>query len=373
LRQISSLVWAVVLCSLPLALYPITARAGEPKPDQPIVGEGLIDRVIAGGDEPVFRADGYSFRVTPQTALHLSKRLTKLGDVTAGVWVRFEGHPDAAGTIIAAKAHFLKFRQSTHKPDPVAVQITMFPPDSKIDAYKGFATGEKEFPPDDEGGWCGWYPLVRDEALQEHVRQVGMSVVPQFERDLAENDSARIPFRFYVVDGTGEHKVMFCGKGLILLPMAALRRLHGDDELAAVLGEGVAGEMSAGVALLPSREVAFEGAAFAASEVLFGAAGGVAGGIAIAAVDARRMEHARSRMALALMTDAGYDPRQAAEAWRLLGPMDPPKHPEKVKDSDHSRYLRDFVAAHYSAATPGAEAPKAGEAPAITPDPAANR
>ncbi len=353
-----------------LALCPVRAGASKAKPDQPILGEGLIDRVIAGGAEPVFRADGYTFRVTAQTALHLNNRLTKLGDVSTGVWARFEGQPDATGTIVATKARFLKFRQSKHKPDPVTVQITMFPPDSKIDAYKGFATGEKEFPPDDEGGWCGWYPVERDDALQEHIRQVGMSVVPQFERDLADEDSGRIPFRFYAVEGTEMHTVIFCPKGLILLPMTAMRRLHGDDELAAVLAEGVAGEMGAGVTLLPSFTDAFQGAALAVelSGTVAGLAGGIAGGVVSAAVDARRMEHARARMALALMADAGYDPHQAAEAWRLLGPIDPPKNPTKVKDSEHSRYIKDFLAAQEAAKAPGAAAQGSGEAATSAPE-----
>ena len=47
-------------------------RASSPhsNADKPIAGAGIIDRVIVAGSEPVFRADGYTFRILPDTELH---------------------------------------------------------------------------------------------------------------------------------------------------------------------------------------------------------------------------------------------------------------------------------------------------------------
>jgi hypothetical protein len=43
-----------------------------------------------------------------------------------------------------------------------------------------------------------------------------------------------------------------------------------------------------------------------------------------------QMEEQRGRIALALLADAGYDPRQAPEAWRLLDPKHAPADPSAL-------------------------------------------
>ena len=113
MRQITSLVGAVVLCSLALSLHPITAGASGPKPDQPIVGEGLIVRVIAGGDEPVFRADGYAFRITAQSSIDQGVRIGGAGSVffpnvpvsITSVAIDPTGQPIFAGNAEIGRAH----------------------------------------------------------------------------------------------------------------------------------------------------------------------------------------------------------------------------------------------------------------------------
>jgi hypothetical protein len=296
--------------------------------------------------------------------------LSALSDVGVNVWARFEGLPDATGTIVATQAQFLRLESHKSKPDPTTVQITSIPKGSSIDAFKGVSTGAVTFPPDDEGGWCGWYPLPADDQLQEHILEVGLRVVPQSQGALADNDPAKIPFRFYAVDGTGTRTVIFCPNGLVLLPTAAIRRIHGDDQLAAVLAEGVAGEMGAGVShALTVRNILEVSALLAPlGGTVPGAALQHGAALGFGIDEARRMEHSRARLALALMADAGYDPHQAAEAWRLLDPIDPPKHTEKVKDSEHSRYIRDFLAAQERAKMPDAAAQGAGEAATSAPD-----
>ncbi|MGO8776371.1 MAG: hypothetical protein ACLQHT_19040 [Terracidiphilus sp.] len=57
-------------------------------------GFGLIDKVIARGPEPVFRADGYLLKIGPSTATTFSGGLKTLDDVNPNTWVKYEGKRD---------------------------------------------------------------------------------------------------------------------------------------------------------------------------------------------------------------------------------------------------------------------------------------
>lgn len=332
--------------------------------DRPISGLGIIDRVIVSGPEPVFRADGYTFRVNATTDVKFGAGLTALPDVGTGTLAKFVGKRNGSGEIIASKVEFDRLKLPKHKTEPTDLQVTTFPSGSKIDADKGLDPSATSFRPEDQGGWCGWYPVPQDAVLQERTRRVGMRLVPKYQRDLAVDDRAKIPFRFYVVEEASMRTVIFCDRGLVLVPSFVVARLTSDDLLAAVLAEGVAGEL---------QLQAEEGRPYTIHDAakLAVATGGAAGGFALWADNqrvGRSMEHARGRMALALMTDAGYDPHQAPEAWRLLAPEHLPKDLAKLKDSERSQYLLNFLKAQYDpAGAPALPAPEAHDKSMLAP------
>jgi hypothetical protein len=64
----------------------------------------------------------------------------------------------------------------------------------------------------------------------------------------------------------------------------------------------------------------------------------------------RKMEDERGCVALGLMADAGFDPWQAPEAWRLLAPGHLPKDPSKLRMSRNlevSTSIVDFRPRHH--------------------------
>ncbi len=63
--------------------------------------------------------------------------------------------------------------------------------------------------------------------------------------------------------------------------------------------------------------------------------------------DTTQMEEQRARVALALMADAGYDPWQAPEAWRLLAPKKRPKDPDSLAYPERSGYQLRFLDQQY--------------------------
>jgi hypothetical protein len=372
MRRVAASKRFIVLWSIALAACAQMMGAHANESDRTVSGFGIIDRVVASGSEPVFRADGYIFRVSAVTKVRFSYGLKTLSEVGTNTLARFDGKLDGAGVVVAAKVEFARLKLPKHKAEPADLQVTTFPQGSKIDAYSGFSSDGAKLAQEDKGGWCGWYSVSLDAALQQRVRQIGMQVVPQYQRDLPADDRAKIPFRFYVVNEEFQHSAIFCNNGLILLPTLVVERLPSDGLLAAALAEAVAGVLQKQAEdgrRFNRKDAAMLGilAAGAAAGTIPGAAIST-GGVIERQIGKRSLMRARGRMSLALMADAGFDPHLAPEAWRLLEPGRLPKDPAKLKDTWLSQYLSDFLRVQDNpAATSGIATPQSETRETATP------
>lgn len=339
-----------------------------------VSGGGIIDRVITTGSVPVFRADGYTIRITPATQVRFGKGLQTLSEVGTNTFAIFTGKPDASGAIVATKAAFAKVKLPRRKPDPNAIQVTTFPSGSVIDADDGFKVGLKSFSPQDYGGWCGWYSIPDNPVEQEQVRRLGMRLVPQYQRDLPDDDPAKIPFRFYMVEDDYIRSDIFCNNGLVLVPAAVVNRLQSEDQLAAVLADGVAGELQLQAVeargftftRTEAAELVAVGLASFGGDIPAVIAGNTAN-IALQGKTVRDVEHERGRMAIALIFDAGFNPQQAPEAWRLLAPARLPKNPSNLKYPEKSRNLQSILATYDNSTALGGAAPQVNETATTVP------
>lgn len=311
--------------------------------DRNVSGSGVIERMFAPGPQPVFRADGYLIRMVAGTDVRFSTGLSAIDDVAPGTWVRYEGRPNNSGELVAVRLAFARPKPHGSKHDSASMaQVTTFPPGSIIDFDGSFNTNRaKKRLQDTPGGACGWYPVLDVPSAQEHVRRIGMSLIPKYQRDLPDDSPAKIPFRFYIVDEKEIRSGLTCHEGLVLIPADVFNRLRNDDQLAAVIADGV-------VASLQPMQLRMA-SAFGWSDVGEVAAFGAAGvaGVVIKHEVLHRLEDQRGRMALGLMADAGYDPWQAPEAWRLLEPKQLPKDLSKLKYPGRAGYQLEILAMQY--------------------------
>jgi hypothetical protein len=112
------------------------------------------------------------------------------------------------------------------------------------------------------------------------------------------------------------------------------------------MADGVAYNMQQQSARLITEWRELYGAEIAAS-----AAASFAGSMAVDELVGRKietqMQEQRGRIALALLADAGYDPWQAPEAWRLLAPKHLPKDLDSLKYPNQSGYLLGILNLQY--------------------------
>jgi hypothetical protein len=351
--------------------------------DKKLRGFGLIEKVITQGPEPVFQADGYRIRVTPNTVTSLPKGMKALADVVPNMWLHYEGVRDESGVLIATHANFVSartFKLKTVRGDKEK--------DAESQAIPGLtgqgSASQKEQILDVDGnlldgnarvrlsdaGICGWHRVPADQQMQARVRRVGMSVVPSFQKQLADDDTAKIHFRFYAVEETEIRSALSCGEGLILVPRQVVERLKNDDQLAAVLADGVALDLQFLSAKLVMEIREFESAKIATEilndfvpKVYFAS---LIGGKVVGNRIEVQMQEQRGRIALSLLNSAGYDLRQAPEAWRLLEPKRLPKDSNSLKFPNRSWYQFGILNVQY--ATSGVASTPTATVQANTPE-----
>jgi predicted Zn-dependent protease len=198
----------------------------------------------------------------------------------------------------------------------------------------------------------GWNRLSADQALQDRVRRIGMRVIPKYQRELSDDNPAKIAFLFFV---TEEHRVnteLRGQLGVVLVASSVAERLKSDDELAAVLADDIAFDLQLQRTKLISHGVWTSVGERAAMTVLAvsGAITAAGGAIAEGVIEHKnevRLEEERARMALSMMEEAGYDPWVAPEAWRRLQPRKVPKDMTQVDYPHISKYQYEILALQY--------------------------
>jgi len=325
--------------------------------NQKLSGVGVITRILSPAPAAVFEADGYRIRITPFTDLTFLEDLNSLSDVSVNTWIHFSGKLGKDGILEAAKARFMPAKPTQFKAVKGLEVATV--KTRPAGARDGSTTSEAVGTPaiQDDGasleqdeevkiGLGRWHTLPADQPLQQRVHRIGMALVPAYQRAMADDDPSKIHFRFYAFDNDKWHGAVYLLDGAVLVPKQIAERLKSDDQLAAVLGDGVAYNLQRQAA----KQVAMNRAAWgvAAGEL----AGAFVPGLGTAAIvtsmvvdhksgDSRSGDTLlgeRLRIALALMNDAGYDPWQAPEAWKLLVPKKLPANLASLTYPDASRY-----------------------------------
>ena len=296
-----------------------------------LFGLGVIDKVVSNGPEPVFRSDGYEIYINSDSKVEFQGQLKTLADVGLNTWIRFEGRRNKDGVVVASKAMFFAANAERIKEIPriEVVDAAFEAPD--MDQHKD---GRVQLGPFDAR-----HVIPADRNLQERVTRVGMSVVPSYQKTIPDGSPFKLDFHFYAVD---DDKLRSDGcvlhGNLILISKQAVERLKNDSQLAAVLADGIALDMQRQKSST-RHENYFQTEPFVVDALLvppvffvFHDIGGFFQKVAIVAVEQR------GRIALALMADAGYDPWQAPEAWRLLAPENLPSDLNSLKYPNRSGY-----------------------------------
>ncbi len=305
--------------------------------NQKLEGFGPINKAVSAGSEPVFLADGYPIRISSATTKSFHGEVQSLDGVGANVWLHYKAKRGTDRVLMASVADFVSVK-------PKGVKVVNGVEDYKLHFESPDMTSQKN------GrvmlGVVGtWYTIPADRVLQDRVARIGQSLVPSLQRALPDGDPGKIKFLFYAVDDPKLHEIMCSPRGgVILIPKHLLARLQNDNQVAAALGYAIGATLQRqGMNKLMEqgkimREELGTVGIYLISPLGLAVALDFAGALPDHQV-ATFLEEQRGRLALSLMSDAGYDPWQAPEAVRLLASKNLPKDLASLKYPDLAGYL----------------------------------
>jgi len=295
-----------------------------PAPMGELSGTAIIDHIPADSTqapgEHLFSADGYSILITPKTQTTFTTPLTALTDVETNVWIKYTGKQRADGVLVADTAVFTKNvvpksedkLRSKNEYDPKSVD-----PSSKQGAVSKHFLGvnPKKIPP------------YTNAEMQARIDRIGLSLIPAYQRNLADADPTKIDFRFQLIDQPKLHDAWTLPNGIILVPHQVVERLQNDSQLATVLADNIACALEKQTFRgIPAKQK------MTAAEIAGAAGGFFVPGLSLAtdlannraaAIILRHTEEQSGRVSLVFLRDAGYDIHEAPKAWWLLAPKKP--------------------------------------------------
>ena len=338
----------IAFTSLMVCLF--AARGGIASEERELKGFSVIEKVMSPGAEPVYQIDGYQVLIAAGTDKQFRGQINSLADVYPGTWLRFSGKRDSDGIVVAGRAVFYPDKLTGVKASQPQRRSVAPDTDSLIDADGNIKPLHSKVRISDAGGWCGWHRIPSEGEQQARVRRIGNRLLPPYLKQMAEGQL--LPqFRFFVVEEKAIRSELACSPGLVLVPAVVLDRLISDDQLAAILADGIAYNIQ----FLRAKLIARDGWLTAAqvAELATWAVNPIAGVAANSAVGLAAHEHnvelelERGRLALSMMVDAGFDPWQAPEAWKLLGPKHLPSNLSSLKYPRIGQYQLMVLDAQY--------------------------
>jgi Domain of unknown function (DUF5666) len=271
-----------------------------------------VDAGHAGPGSLLVRADGYRILIDRYTTVFWAGTVTSLAEIRPGDWINYKGALAKDGVVIAQDAKFSR-RQTSRKEERFQKKSEFDPLQVPAQARRSLlhevfvGIDYKHIPPYD------------DRNLRDHVRAIGEKLIPTFQRELPDDDPAKINFRFQLTNDPRWREIVPLSSGIILIPYKAVERMQNDSELAALLADGIARVLERSQYRM--HDVLSE--ATIGSYMVFNPA--IAAAIAAESRSlANSKEQAQSvRVSLGLLHDAGYDIDQAPIAWWLLAPKTP--------------------------------------------------
>jgi hypothetical protein len=138
------------------------------------------------------------------------------------------------------------------------------------------------------------YEIIPNADIQTYIADLGASLVPPYQRDLSDDDPAKIQFRFYIVRRDQPGAVSLA-TGVVLVYTRTFEILKNEAQMASMLAHEIAH-------LTQKHLWRLDGTSPGPIRERF----------------SRSFENQADRLGLEYATNAGYDPREAATTWKLM-------------------------------------------------------
>ncbi|MEZ5429244.1 MAG: M48 family metallopeptidase [Pyrinomonadaceae bacterium] len=299
-----------------------------------------------GGWQGVLRADGRRIRIEPTTQVLFelnksekkeaeaearkdkkkkeeeeetgdefddSEPLKSIADVRAGMFATYEGVQQADGTVLASRIVFWKNELEEKEGkfwDSLKIQ----------EKAANFAQGK---PGELKIDKVGKFKLLPDDEVQKYVQNLGEKLIPAHQKNLADDDPQKIPFKFFVISDS-QANAFATANGIVVVNSGMIALLENEAQLAAVMSHEIAHATQEHTWRQLNKDkgkrtaIAVGGVAAAVfglsgvSDILQLTLSAMVNGYQ------RRLENQADRIGLEYLVAAGYDPREAPRVWKIM-------------------------------------------------------
>lgn len=240
--------------------------------------------------------------------------LSSLSDVKSGMMMTYEGVPQIDGGIVATRVAFTRNETSA----------------DELSLWKSYKITEK--PADLAAGKAaeikienvGKFKILPDSNVQDYVSRVGNNLIPKYQKNLADAEPLKLTFKFLVVIDA-DPNAFALPNGMVVVNSGLLDALENEAQLAYVLSHEIA-HVTQEHTLRQQYKDRKKRMALAVLSVLAVIGGDINASDNIDTILAamingyqRTLENQADRIALDYVIEAGYDPREALQVWKLIG------------------------------------------------------
>ena len=169
------------------------------------------------------------------------------------------------------------------------------------------------------------FNLLKNASLNDYVNRIGRSVVPAYQRELPKGHPVKIDFNFYIVEDSTFNACSY-PDGSIFIHTALLTQMENEAQLATILSHEIAHVTYKHARLQMQKERVISSltsfSQFTTKAEMSNSDLGLLvsafGGPALSSKYSRDFEEQADRVGLTYMSQAGYDPREAAKIWKRL-------------------------------------------------------
>jgi len=242
-----------------------------------------------------------------------SEPLKDISDVKAGMFATFEGIEQPDGAILASRIIFVKNELEKGEGNLwKSLKLTEKTPN--------FTEGE---PGELKVSSVGKFKLLPNKEVQDYVERIGQSLVPAYQKNLADDDPQKIHFKFYVIRSK-EANAFALANGVVVINSGMITTLENEAQLAAVIAHEISHSTQEHTWRAMNKDKNKRTALMVGS-VAAALLGVPAAADALTLINAamingysRRLEDQADRIGLEYMVAANYDPREAPRVWKVM-------------------------------------------------------
>jgi hypothetical protein len=239
-----------------------------------------------------------------------SKPLQSLADITPGVYMTYKGVENLDGSLIASDAIFVKNEKTKQEAEIWKDARIKFKESKKTKSFDLMKIGSRK------------YQVLPEDEIQDYVDKLGKSLIPEYQRNLPDDDENKIPFRFVVVHEKEINATAF-PTGTVVINHDVFNYMENEAQLAFILSHEIAHatqEHSLRQANDRKKTHTWLKIGTIASYAM--GYGLVARSLELTEVAmelgySRSVENQADRIGMANMITYGYDPREAPRAWKV--------------------------------------------------------